>query len=94
LLIMYICILVKRRVAFEVASRRAYVRLRRMVTAHRELNELKRKVIDHDEAIRNLVAAIQELMTALPELRTASSDLAGRGRTERVRGAPGRRWWR
>ena len=44
---------------------RAFVRLREMVTANKELSkkldELERRVSHHDEAITNIVKAIREL---------------------------------
>jgi hypothetical protein len=47
---------------------RAFVKLRELALAHKELavklDELERKVAGHDEAIRSLVAAIRQLMTA------------------------------
>jgi hypothetical protein len=49
---------------------RAFVRLRAMVAANAELakklDELERRVADHDEAITSVVRAIRELM-APPE---------------------------
>jgi hypothetical protein len=51
---------------------RAFVRLREMMGANKEvaakLGELERKVASHDEAIRSLVTAIRRLMNA-PEKR-------------------------
>ena len=48
---------------------RAFVKLRQLVAAHKELaaklDQLERKVSGHDDAIRQLVAAIRQL-TALP----------------------------
>lgn len=48
---------------------RAFVRLREMMGANKEvaakLDELERKVTSHDEAIRSLVAAIRQLMGSL-----------------------------
>ena len=45
---------------------RAFVRLREILAAHaqlsRKLDELERKVGEHDEAIRSLIAAIRQLM--------------------------------
>ena len=47
---------------------RAFVRLREMVAANKELakklDELERRVSHHDEAITNIVKAIRELATA------------------------------
>jgi hypothetical protein len=46
---------------------RAFVKLRQLAVAHKELaaklDELERKVASHDDAIRQLVAAIRQLMT-------------------------------
>ncbi len=46
---------------------RAFVKLRRLVLAHKELagklDQLEKKVVGHDDAIRQLVAAIRQLMT-------------------------------
>jgi hypothetical protein len=50
---------------------RAFVKLRQLVLAHKDLagklDQLERKVGSHDEAIKQLVAAIRQL-TALPDL--------------------------
>ena len=49
---------------------RAFVKLREMLTTHKELAhklaELERKLQNHDESIRSLVVAIRQLM-ATPE---------------------------
>ena len=49
---------------------RAFVKLREVVSSHKELarqlNELERKVGSHDEAIRSLVHAIRKLMEPPP----------------------------
>jgi hypothetical protein len=46
---------------------RAFVKLRQFVLAHKELagklDQLEKKVLGHDDAIRQLVAAIRQLMT-------------------------------
>jgi len=46
---------------------RAFVKLRRLALAHKELagklDQLEKKVVGHDESIRQLVAAIRQLMT-------------------------------
>jgi len=46
---------------------RAFVKLREMLAAHKELShklaELERKLQNHDESIRSLVVAIRQLMT-------------------------------
>ena len=53
---------------------RAFVRLREMMGANKEvaakLGELERKVASHDEAIRSLVTAIRRLMNAPVPART------------------------
>ncbi len=55
-----------RAVQMSVFVVRAFVRLRRMVTAHKEmvakLADLERKVASHDSNIRALFQAIQQLM--------------------------------
>ena len=47
---------------------RAFVKLREMLTTHKELAhklaELERKLQNHDESIRSLVVAIRQLMTS------------------------------
>ena len=52
---------------------RAFVRLREMMVANKEvaaiLGELERKVASHDEAIRSLVTAIRRLMDSPPPAR-------------------------
>jgi hypothetical protein len=49
---------------------RAFVRLRKLLSTHKELaqrlDELEQKVGSHDEAIRTLVAAIRQLMEPPP----------------------------
>jgi hypothetical protein len=49
---------------------RTFVKLRALLTAHKELAhklaELERKVAGHDESIRSLVAALRQLMEAPP----------------------------
>ena len=54
---------------------RAFVRLRGMLTTHKELarklDELEHKVGEHDEAIRALVTAIRELMSPSSKERRA-----------------------
>ena len=46
---------------------RAFVKLRRLALAHKELaaklDQLEKKVVGHDDAIRQLVSAIRQLMT-------------------------------
>ena len=48
---------------------RAFVKLREMLSAHKELAhklaELERKLQNHDESIRSLVVAIRQLMRPL-----------------------------
>jgi hypothetical protein len=50
---------------------RAFVKLRQFAAAHKDLaaklDQLERKVIGHDESIRELVAAIRMLMAPPPE---------------------------
>ena len=57
----------KRAVEVSVFVVRAFVRLREMLSSHRELAkkvaELERKSKGHDEQIRSLVGAIRQLMT-------------------------------
>ena len=57
----------RRAVEVSVFVVRAFVRLREMLSSHRELakkvSELERKSKGHDEQIRSLVAAIRQLMT-------------------------------
>jgi len=47
---------------------RVFVRLRAMLTTHKELahklSELERKLVNHDEAIQSLMNAIRQLMTS------------------------------
>jgi hypothetical protein len=49
---------------------RAFVRLRQLIATHQQLakklEELERKVVGHDEALRTLVAAIRDLMAPPP----------------------------
>jgi hypothetical protein len=56
----------RRAIAVNIAIMRAFVRLRAMVAANAELakklEELERRVADHDEAIISVVKAIRELM--------------------------------
>ncbi len=53
--------------AIQVNIMRAFVRLRDVLSGHRELaqklDELERKVSEHDESIRTLFQAIRQLMT-------------------------------
>jgi len=57
----------KRAIQVSVFVVRAFVKLREMLSTHKELAhklaELERKLQNHDESIRSLVVAIQELMT-------------------------------
>ena len=52
---------------------RAFVRLRGLLTTHKELarklDELERKVGEHDEAIRSIVDTIRQLMAAPAQKR-------------------------
>ncbi len=56
-----------RAVAVSVFVVRAFVKLRQMVVAHKELaaklTDLERRVGGHDESFRQLVTAIRQLMT-------------------------------
>src|SRR5205823_6222141 len=56
----------KRAVEVSVFIVRAFVRLKHMLTAHKEIAEkfaeLEMKVAGHDEAIRSIVSAIRQLM--------------------------------
>ncbi|MFH1724262.1 MAG: ORF6N domain-containing protein [Elusimicrobiota bacterium] len=57
----------KRAVRANIAIMRAFVKLRRMVSAHKELakrlDELERKTQSHDTQIRNIFQAIREIMS-------------------------------
>jgi hypothetical protein len=57
----------KRAIQMSVHVVRAFVRLREMVAANKELSkkldELERRVAHHDEAITSIVKAIRELAT-------------------------------
>ena len=57
----------KRAIQVSVFVVRAFVKLREMLSTHKELAhklaEVERKLQNHDESIRSLVVAIQELMT-------------------------------
>lgn len=57
----------RRAIAASVYIVRAFVRLREMLSTHKELahklEELERRIDTHDKAIRSLVSAIHELMT-------------------------------
>jgi len=57
----------KRAIQVSVFVVRAFVKLREMLSTHKELAHklaaLERKLQNHDESIRSLVVAIQELMT-------------------------------
>jgi len=52
---------------------RAFIKLREMVSTHKELtdklSEMERKLENHDEAIRSLVSAIRQLMAPPPASR-------------------------
>ena len=56
----------KRAVTVNIAVMRAFVKLREMVSAHKELahklSELERRVESHDAHIRSLFDVIRELM--------------------------------
>jgi hypothetical protein len=57
----------KRAIQVSVFVVRAFVKLREMLSTHKELAHklavLERKLQNHDESIRSLVAAIRQLMT-------------------------------
>jgi hypothetical protein len=57
----------KRAIQVSVFVVRAFVKLREMLSTHKELAhklaELERKLQNHDESIRSLVVAIRQLMT-------------------------------
>jgi hypothetical protein len=59
----------RRAIAVNIAVMRAFVHLRAMVAANTELakklDELERRVADHDEAITSVVRAIRELMAPM-----------------------------
>jgi len=66
----------ERAIEMSVFVVRAFVRLRGMLTTHKELahtlDQLERKVGEHDEAIRAVVTAIRELTS--PSSKGATSD--------------------
>lgn len=58
---------------------RAFVKLREMLAANREVaHKLEHKVGKHDETIRSLVAAIRQLITP-PELKMKKIGFRGEG---------------
>jgi len=61
----------QRAVDVSVLVVRAFVRLRQLISTHRDLarklDELERKTEGHDQAIASIVEAIRQLMTAPPE---------------------------
>ena len=63
---------------------RAFVRLREMIAANKELalklDELEKKIATHDQAIAGLIDAIRQLM-APPETRSGRSGSCRRRRT-------------
>lgn len=63
----------KRAIQVNIAIMRAFVRLRRILAAHRELAqklvELERKVESHDQQIRSIFDAIRQLMAPPSPLR-------------------------
>jgi len=65
----------ERAIEMSVFVVRAFVRLRGMLATHKEpahkLDELERKVGEHDEAIQSLVTAIRELMSLSSKERRA-----------------------
>ena len=64
----------KRAVEMSLHVVRAFVRLREMVAANKELSkkldELERRVLHHDEAITHIVKAIRELAAAPEQIQT------------------------
>jgi len=58
----------KRAIQVHIAIMRAFVKLREILSAHKELaqklNELEQKIERHDEAITAIFDAIRQLMTA------------------------------
>ena len=62
----------QRAVDVSVLVVRAFVRLRQLISTHRELarklDELEKKAGDHDQAIASIVEAIRYLMAAPPEV--------------------------
>ena len=63
----------KRAIQIDVAIIRAFVRLREMLTLHKDLAnklaEVERKIEGHDESIRTLFEAIRQLMAPPEEPR-------------------------
>jgi len=61
----------KRAIRINVAIMRTFVKLREMLSTHKELAqklaELEQKIGVHDEAIRSVVQAIRQLMAPSPE---------------------------
>ncbi|MFA4982388.1 MAG: ORF6N domain-containing protein [Candidatus Omnitrophota bacterium] len=61
----------KRAIQVNIAIMRAFVKLRQVLSTHKEfaykLNELERKVENHDQEIRSIFEAIRQLMAAPPE---------------------------
>ena len=60
-----------RAIAANIAIMRAFVRLREMISANKELarklDELEQRVSGHDEAITRIVQAIRELAAPPPQ---------------------------
>ena len=65
---------------------RAFVKLRQLAVGHKyiaaKLAELERKVLGHDDSIRQLVAAIRQLMAPPPEERRKRRIGFGRDKEE------------
>ena len=61
----------KRAIRVNIVIMRAFVKLREMLSVHKELlyklNALERKVEKHDEDIGSIFEAIRQLMAPLPE---------------------------
>ena len=61
----------KRAIQVNIAIMRAFVRLKAILSTHKELahkfNELERKIEKHDEDIQSIFEAIRQLMAPPPE---------------------------
>ena len=61
----------ERAIHVNIAIMRAFVKLREILTLHKELtyklNELERKIESHDVKIHNIFEVIRQLMTPPPE---------------------------
>jgi len=67
----------ERAVQVNIAIMRVFVKLRRILSTHRELahklNELERKIEKHDSEIQSIFEAIRQLMSPPAELTSAAS---------------------